>query len=103
MNQHLAKFEAMSHTGPLYGCLKGNHFVEGQKLILEGNRSFRDQSDGRRFQLMDEATSPVLLATSPPEDEEKDDEKYGYQPQEEEPDENPPVESGGYENPPPLA
>ncbi len=36
LNPLLANFEAMSHTGPLYAALGCTHFVEAQKVILEG-------------------------------------------------------------------
>ena len=52
LNPLLADFAAMSHTGPLYACLKCTHFVEGHKLILEGNRKFKDLADGSRFKLI---------------------------------------------------
>ena len=53
MNPLLANFQAMRHTGPLYAAIDGTHFVEAQKLILEGGRRYMDQSDGKRLQLLD--------------------------------------------------
>ena len=51
MNPLLADFAAMSHTGPYYASLNGTHFVEAQKLIMEGNRRFRDHPSGTPFVL----------------------------------------------------
>ena len=45
LNPLLANFEAMSHTGQLYACLKCTHFVEACKLISEGGRR-EEQSYG---------------------------------------------------------
>ena len=53
-NPLLANFEAMSHTGRLYACLKCTHFVEGQKLVAEGSRRYNDQPDGVRFVLRED-------------------------------------------------
>ena len=35
---------AMSHTGP-YACLAGTHFVEVQRMLMQGNQRFSDQPD----------------------------------------------------------
>ena len=55
MNPFLADFRAMSHTGPLYATLCCTHFVEAQKLIMEGGakvpgpaRRSSFNSEGRR-------------------------------------------------------
>ena len=51
LNPLLAKFEAMSPTGPYYAALNGTHFVEGHKLCQEGNRRFMYDPDGLPLQL----------------------------------------------------
>ena len=53
-NSLLANFSAMSHTGTMYACLSCTHFVEAQKLILEGTRKYMDEPNGRALKLLKE-------------------------------------------------
>ena len=50
-NPLLANFSAMSHNGTMYACLSCTHFVEAQKLILEGHRTHMDEPDGHALKL----------------------------------------------------
>ena len=59
----LANIEAMSHTGTLYACLTCTHFVEAQKLILEGNRRYMDKPDGVRLQLREDDAEGRIIQT----------------------------------------
>ena len=53
LNPLLADFKAMSHTGTVYAALRCTHFVEAHKVIAEGGRTFKDQSDGLRLCLQE--------------------------------------------------
>ena len=57
----LADFAAMSHTGPYYASLNGRHFVEAQKLIMEGNRRFRDHPSGTPLVLKEDDEEGRLI------------------------------------------
>ena len=50
-NPLLSDFKAMSQTGPPYATLSCTHFVEAQKLILEGNRRYMNEPEGQKLEL----------------------------------------------------
>ena len=53
-NTLLANFSVMSQNGTMYACLSCTHFVEAQKLILEGHRTHMDEPDGHALKLNEE-------------------------------------------------
>ena len=53
-NSLLANFSAMSQHGLLYACLTLTHFTEAHKLIMEGNRKYMDEPNGRALKLLKE-------------------------------------------------
>ena len=46
LNPHLSNFANMIRTGRLYATLSSTHFVEAQKLVMEGGRRWMDEPDG---------------------------------------------------------
>ena len=61
MNPLVARFQAISHTGPLYATLSCIHFVEAQKIITEGNRHYKDIPESLRLQLLENDTEGQLI------------------------------------------
>ena len=61
MNPMLSNFDNMIRTGKLYATLRCTHFVEAQKLVMEGGRRWRDQPDGTLFQLKEDDVEGKLI------------------------------------------
>lgn len=53
LNASLSRLQAISHSGKMYATLTCSHFVEAQKLILEGKRHYLDNTESLLFQLWD--------------------------------------------------
>ena len=64
LNPHLSNFENMIRTGTLYATLSSTHFVEAQKLVMEGGRRWMDKQDGTPLQLIENDIEGRLIQTS---------------------------------------
>ena len=68
MNPMLSNFDNMIRTGTLYvqpyATLSSTHFVEAQKLVMEGGRRWMDKQDGTPLQLIENDIEGRLIQTS---------------------------------------
>ena len=64
LNPHLSNFENMIRTGTLYATLSSTHFVEAQKLVMEGGRRWMGEQDGTPLQLRENDIEGRLIQTS---------------------------------------
>ena len=59
----LSNFGNMIRTGALYAALRGTHFVEAQKLVMEGGRRCRGHEYGTLLQLRENDIEGMLIQT----------------------------------------
>ena len=64
LNPLLSNFESMIRTGTLYATLSSTHFVEAQKLVMEGGRRWMGKQGGTPLQLIENDIEGRLIQTS---------------------------------------
>ena len=64
MNPKLSNFDNMIRTGTLYATLSSTHFVDAQKLVMEGGRRWKGEQDGTPLQLRENDIEGRLIQTS---------------------------------------